>query len=103
MKHEKLYTIVEVARKLRLSRWTVYTHIKAGKLRATKVGRVWRIKRSDYEGFLEAPPPDMVDELTDMLMGKINVFLQEHRDCGLVEVHDALTRLQDYVESSKAE
>lgn len=49
---EKLFTIEEVAKILRVHTRTVTRYIEAGKLRASKIG-VWRIKQSDLDAFLE--------------------------------------------------
>lgn len=49
---EKLFTIEEVAKILRVHTRTVTRYIEAGKLRASKIG-VWRIKQSDLNAFLE--------------------------------------------------
>lgn len=49
---EKLLTIEEVAKILRVSTRSVTRYIESGKLKASKIG-VWRIKRSDLDNFLE--------------------------------------------------
>lgn len=49
---DKLLTIKEVARYLRVSERSVLRYIEAGKLKATKIG-YWRIKKGDLEKFLE--------------------------------------------------
>lgn len=49
---EKLFTIEEIAKILRVHTRTVTRYIEAGKLRASKLG-VWRIKQSDLNAFLE--------------------------------------------------
>jgi len=43
----------EVARILRVTLRTVERYCKQGKLRAVKVGRLWRIPRSSLEEFLK--------------------------------------------------
>jgi len=48
---EKLLTIEEVAKILRVSTRSVNRYIEAGKLKASKIG-VWRIKQSDLDNFL---------------------------------------------------
>jgi nitrogen PTS system EIIA component len=47
-------TVEEVARSLRVHERTVYRLLLRGGLRGTRVGRVWRIRRSAYEVFLSA-------------------------------------------------
>lgn len=49
---EKLFTIEEVAKILRVHTRTVTRYIEAGKLKASKIG-VWRIKESDLNSFLD--------------------------------------------------
>jgi excisionase family DNA binding protein len=49
---EKLLTIEEVAKILRVSTRSVNRYIESGKLKASKIG-VWRIKESDLNSFLE--------------------------------------------------
>ena len=46
------YLVHELAEKLRLSKMTIYRYIKSGKLRAIKLGKEFRISKSDYNGFL---------------------------------------------------
>ena len=50
--HESL-TITEVSKLLRLTRKTVMSHINAGRLPAFKVGKLWRVLRSDLGKFIE--------------------------------------------------
>ena len=45
-------TVEEVARSLRVHERTVYRLLLRGGLRGTRVGRVWRIRRSALELFL---------------------------------------------------
>ncbi len=40
---ERLYTLLEAADALRLSENTIRRHIKAGRLPARKIGKVWRV------------------------------------------------------------
>ncbi len=49
---DKLLTIKEVAKFLRVSERSVNRYIEAGKLKASKIGQ-WRIKQSNLEKFLE--------------------------------------------------
>ena len=49
---EKLLTLKETAKILRVSERTIMRYLKSGKLKASKVGR-WRIKESDLEKFLK--------------------------------------------------
>lgn len=49
---DKLLTIKEVAKILRVSERSVNRYIEAGRLHASKIGQ-WRIKQSDLEKFLK--------------------------------------------------
>jgi len=49
---DKLLTLKETAKILRVSERTIMRYLKAGKLEASKVGK-WRIKESDLEKFLK--------------------------------------------------
>ncbi len=53
MTAEKLFTIQEVAKRLRVSKRSVTRYIKSKRLRAVKIGQ-WRIKERDIERFLSA-------------------------------------------------
>lgn len=44
-------TVNEVAKILRVSRYTVINRITEGKLRARQEGREWRIRRSDLDEY----------------------------------------------------
>lgn len=50
---EELITAEEVAKVLKVNIMTVYRYINAGKLKALKIGRVFRIRREDFEEFLK--------------------------------------------------
>jgi acetyl-CoA synthetase len=50
---EKLLLPAEVARILRVTTRTIERYCKQGKLRAVKVGRLWRIPKSSLEEFLK--------------------------------------------------
>jgi len=49
---DKLLTIKEVAKYLRVSERSVLRYIEAGRLKAIKVGW-WRVKQSDLDKFLK--------------------------------------------------
>ena len=48
----RLLTVGEVADVMRVSNMTVYRLIKAGELRAIRVGKNYRIRRDDVERYL---------------------------------------------------
>lgn len=50
---EKILTPEQVAQILQVHPFTVLKFIKQGKLKASKLGRVYRIRESDLEGFLD--------------------------------------------------
>ena len=49
VEQEKLYTLQEVADILRVNRQTLYNNIGRGKLRATKVGKAYRITETQLQ------------------------------------------------------
>jgi len=49
---EKLLTLKETAKILRVSERTIMRYLESGKLKASKLGQ-WRIKESDLEKFLK--------------------------------------------------
>jgi len=49
----RFFTVAEVAAVLRVSTMTVYRLIKAGELRAVRVGRSYRLREDDVDGYLE--------------------------------------------------
>lgn len=52
-KHE-FYTAQELADKLRVNIMTIYRYIKAGKLKAYKIGKDFRIEAKEFEAFLNS-------------------------------------------------
>ena len=54
MKDQKeFYLVEELAEKIRVSNMTIYRYIKAGKLKAYKIGKEFRIERSEFKAFLK--------------------------------------------------
>jgi excisionase family DNA binding protein len=51
---EQMLTTAQVAERLQVTQKTVVGWIQAGKLTAYKLSRLWRVKESDLEAFLEA-------------------------------------------------
>lgn len=51
---DRLLTVREVAEAIRVSNMTVYRLIRSGALQAVRVGRSFRIRPSDVDGFLDA-------------------------------------------------
>ncbi len=54
---EEFYTVDHAARRLGLHPKTVLRFIREARLRATRVGRSWRILRSDLDAFAGVPKP----------------------------------------------
>ena len=52
MNEEEFYTAKELAEKLRVNIMTIYRYIKAGKLKAYKIGKEFRIEKSEFDKFL---------------------------------------------------
>lgn len=52
--HENLLTIPQVAARLNVQRMTVYRMIKAGKIQAVRIGRLWRIRPAELEAYIQA-------------------------------------------------
>lgn len=52
-KQEKeFYLVEELAEKLRVNRMTIYRYIDAGKIKAHKIGKDFRIPLKEFEKFL---------------------------------------------------
>jgi excisionase family DNA binding protein len=52
MNKKSFYTAKELAEKLRVNIMTIYRYIKAGKLKAYKIGKEFRIDRKEFIRFL---------------------------------------------------
>ncbi len=50
---DEIMTVSEVAQYLRISEVTTYKFIQDGKIPGFKIGRHWRVKRSDLAEFIE--------------------------------------------------
>ena len=48
----EFYTPAEIAEMLRVNIMTIYRYIKAGKIEAHKIGKEFRITKTEYEKFL---------------------------------------------------
>lgn len=47
-----LYTLAEVAEILKVTRRTLYTYVKEGKLKAVKIGKYWRVPEETLQQFI---------------------------------------------------
>lgn len=52
MEEIKVYTLEEVQAILKVTQRTLYNYIKTGKLKATKIGKYWRVTHQDLEKLL---------------------------------------------------
>lgn len=50
---KKFYKTEELAEKLRVNIMTIYRYIKAGKFKAYKIGKEFRIDKAEFEAFLK--------------------------------------------------
>lgn len=50
---EEFYTAEELAQKLKVNIMTIYRYIKAGKIKAYKFGKEYRVELKDFEAFLK--------------------------------------------------
>ena len=49
---DEFYTIKEVAELLKVSEGAIRKWIKLGKLKGVRLGRIWRIRKGDFEAFV---------------------------------------------------
>jgi excisionase family DNA binding protein len=49
---KEFYLVEELAEKLRVSNMTIYRYIKAGKVKAYKIGKEFRIDDTEFKSFL---------------------------------------------------
>lgn len=50
---DKLYTLQEVADYLRVTRQTIYNYVTAKKLKASKIGKEYRVTEEDLQAFIK--------------------------------------------------
>ena len=53
MEEIKIYTLKEVETILHVTRRTLYNYINSGDLKATKIGKYWRVHHEDLKEFTE--------------------------------------------------
>ncbi len=51
--NKEFYIAQELADKLRVNIMTIYRYIKAGKLKAYKIGKEFRIEKKEFQRFLD--------------------------------------------------
>ena len=52
MSENKMHTLDEVAEDAQVTKRSLYTYIKTGRLKAVKIGKSWRVSKKDLEVFL---------------------------------------------------
>ena len=52
-KEKEFYLVEELAKALRVSNMTIYRYIKAGKIKAYKIGKEFRIDEKEFNKFLD--------------------------------------------------
>lgn len=62
MEEIKVYTIEEIAKLLHTTRRTLYTYLKAGKLKAVRMGRKWIVSEENLKAFLANGTRDAEEE-----------------------------------------
>jgi len=50
---ERVFTVIELARYLRMKPITIYKHVSGGKLPGFKVGSHWRFKKATIDTWIE--------------------------------------------------
>jgi excisionase family DNA binding protein len=53
MIYKEFHTAKELSEKLRVNIMTIYRYIKAGKLKAYKIGKEFRIEEKEFQKFLD--------------------------------------------------
>ena len=53
MTNKEFYLVEELSKRLRVCNMTVYRYIKAGKIKAYKIGKEFRIDNKEFKNFLE--------------------------------------------------
>ncbi len=80
---ETLFTVEQVAQSLNLHVRTIRNYVAAGKLKATRIGKQYRIARSDLDAFTGGPSPAVEGR-------KVGVFGRTDATC-VVQI-EAITR-----------
>ena len=58
MSEIRVYTLDEVADILKLTKRTLYSYIKSGKLKASKIGKYWRVSSKALQDFIDKGTED---------------------------------------------
>ena len=60
-----VYTPIQIAKGLEVSKIAVYQWLQKGELKGFKAGKLWRVTREDLEEFLGRPVPWEESMITD--------------------------------------
>jgi excisionase family DNA binding protein len=69
--HSPLYTVDQVAERLNLHAKTVRRYIREGRLKATRIGKEYRVTRGHLDAFAGAPDPDPIVRTRQMTVSSI--------------------------------
>ena len=58
----QLLTIPQIVDLVQISKWTIYKHIAAGRLRAVRVGRLIRVREEDLNKYLLGGETETTEE-----------------------------------------
>lgn len=58
----KVYTLNEIADLLHVTKRSLYSWIKSGRLKALKVGREWRVTKESLEAFMAENTNDKTED-----------------------------------------
>ena len=53
----KIYTLDEVSDILKITKRTIYTYVQSGHLKASRIGRYWRVSEEQLQEFLSTGTP----------------------------------------------
>lgn len=51
--NEKFYKVSEIAKQLNISRQGIDKAIRSGKLKAVRIGKVYRVRESDFRDYIQ--------------------------------------------------
>ena len=67
---QEVYTLQETAAILKVTTRTVRNWIKKGLIRASKLGRIWRIRREEIDRLLRRSEPEIQNDPPDTPYGE---------------------------------
>jgi excisionase family DNA binding protein len=51
--NEPVYTVRDIAERFKVTQYAVYQYIKSGRLKASRIGRSWRISERNLRRFVD--------------------------------------------------